>query len=490
MTHAAPIAALPGDGLSIAARIERLPVGSFHRRFIALVSLGGWFDFYDIYMMAYIGATLQHSGFLTLQQFSNVIAAGFLGMFTGTIVFGMGSDRMGRRSAFVAMLLIYSVFTLAGAFAPSAGWLIVLRFFAGIGIGAELVVIDTYVSEMVPSGARGRYVAISQMTGFTAVPIVAILVRVLAPTHFLVDGWRWVMVIGSLGSALVWYFRRRLPESPRWLASRGRHEEAERIVAALESGSLYSDPRDKTVAERAAAATAAGSSVLEKSAPDRGLEINPVAEQVAEVPAGGERASFAELWRPPYRRRTIMLVIFHALQTIGYYGFANWAPTFLLRRGVSLVHSLEYTLLIALVSPLGPALAVLTSDRLERKWAIVTMALLIAAFGLGFAFWSAPVLIVASGALVTLCSNWFSALLHAYQSELFPTRLRATGVGFTYSWSRLSAVFSSLLIGAVLVRGGVGAVFTLLAAAMCGVALIIGLLGPRTNRIALEQLAK
>jgi putative MFS transporter len=469
---------------TIAARIERLPVGKFHRRFIALVSLGGWFDFYDIYMMAYIGATLQHSGFLTLQQFSTVIAAGFLGMFTGTIVFGMGSDRMGRRNAFVAMLLIYSAFTLAGAFAPTAAWLIALRFFAGIGIGAELVVIDTYVSEMVPSAARGRYVAITQMTGFTAVPIVAILVRVLAPTHFLIDGWRWVMVIGSLGAALAWYFRRRLPESPRWLESRGRHQEAEQIVAALESESLSvakQDPAEPGSAglSRATRGIPAGSMTTERD--------SVTAEPDSVTP---ERGSFAELWRPPYRRRTIMLVIFHALQTIGYYGFANWAPTFLLRRGVSLIHSLEYTLLIALVSPLGPALAVLTSDRLERKWAIVTMALLIAALGLGFAFWSAPVLIVASGALVTLCSNWFSALLHAYQSELFPTRLRATGVGFTYSWSRLSAVFSSLLIGAVLVRGGVGAVFTLLAAAMCGVALIIGLLGPRTNRIALEQLAR
>jgi putative MFS transporter len=436
------------------------------------VSLGGWFDFYDIYMMAYIGAMLQQWGFLSLQQFSNVIAAGFLGMFTGTIVFGMGSDRMGRRSAFVAMLLIYSAFTLAGAFAPSAGWLIVLRFFAGIGIGAELVVIDTYVSEMVPSGARGRYVAITQMTGFTAVPMVAILVRVLAPTHFLIDGWRWVMVLGSMGAAFAWYFRRRLPESPRWLESRGRHDEAEKIVAALEAESLSSVSREKTAAPR----------------PD----VEPAADQSEETGSTGSatRGSFMELWRPPYRRRTIMLMIFHALQTIGYYGFANWAPTFLLRRGVSLVHSLDYTLLIALVSPLGPALAVLTSDRLERKWAIVVMALLIAALGLGFAFWSAPVLIVASGALVTLCSNWFSALLHAYQSELFPTRLRATGVGFTYSWSRLSAVFSSLLIGAVLLRGGVGAVFTLLATAMCGVALVIGIFGPRTNRIALEQLAR
>ena len=199
-------------------------MGKFHRRFIALVSLGGWFDFYDIYMMAYIGAALQQSGFLTLHQFTNVIAAGFLGMFTGTIVFGMGSDRMGRRSAFVTMLLIYSFFTLAGAFAPSATWLLVMRFFAGIGIGAELVVIDTYVSEMVPSSSRGRYVAVTQMTGFTAVPVVAILVRLLVPTHFHMEGWRWVMVIGSLGSALAWYFRRSLPESPRWLESRGRHQ--------------------------------------------------------------------------------------------------------------------------------------------------------------------------------------------------------------------------------------------------------------------------
>ncbi len=455
---------------TIAARIEPLPMGSFHRRFIALVSLGGWFDFYDIYMMAYIGATLQNSGFLTLQQFSTVIAAGFLGMFTGTIIFGMGSDRMGRRSAFVAMLLIYSAFTLAGAFAPSAGWLIALRFFAGIGIGAELVVIDTYVSEMVPSGARGRYVAISQMTGFTRCAH-----RCDSGPRPGADAFsdRWLALgdgdrFDGRGVGVVF------PASTAGIAAMAGKPRPPR------GGGTYCCRTGIRIAFRRFS--------RKHGSAKPGVETAPESRPVDY--AAAERASFTELWRPPYRRRTIMLVIFHALQTIGYYGFANWAPTFLLRRGVSLVHSLEYTMLIALVSPLGPALAVLTSDRLERKWAIVTMALLIAALGLGFAFWSAPVLIVASGALVTLCSNWFSALLHAYQSELFPTRLRATGVGFTYSWSRLSAVFSSLLIGAVLVRGGVGAVFTLLAAAMCGVALIIGLFGPRTNRITLEQLAR
>src|SRR5580692_13167474 len=223
---------------TIAERIERLPLGRFHRRFIALVSLGNFFDLYDIFIVAYIGAALQQSGFLSLRQFTVFVAAGFLGMFVGTVVFGMGSDRMGRRSAFILLLLIYSVFTFADAFAPTAGWLIALRFFAGVGIGAEIVVIDTYVTEVVPSYARGRYVAITQVVGFCAVPVAALLARVLVPTHFLMAGWRWVVLIGSAGALLTWWFRRHLPESPRWLASRGRTAEAETILAALESESF------------------------------------------------------------------------------------------------------------------------------------------------------------------------------------------------------------------------------------------------------------
>lgn len=183
-----------------------------------------------------------------------------------------------------------------------------------------------------------------------------------------------------------------------------------------------------------------------------------------------------------------MLVVFQALQTIGFYGFSNWAPTFLLKRGMTLLSSLDYTLLIALVAPLGPLVAAFTSDRLERKWTIAAMALLIGLFGLGFAFWRQPALIVLSGALLTLCNNCFSANFHAYQSELYPTRIRATGVGFTYSWSRLSAALTSLLIGALLVYG-VSAVFALLAAAMVLVAVVIAALGPRSNGVLLEELS-
>ncbi len=461
------------DSTSIAARIERLPLGRFHRRFITLVSLGNFFDLYDIFVVAYIGAALQQSHFLTLQQFTAFIASGFFGMFVGTIAFGIGSDRFGRRIVFMTLLLFYSVFTLACAFAPSAAWLIVLRFFAGAGIGAEIIIIDAYVSEIVPSRARGRYVAITQVVGFAAVPVAALLARVLVPTHFLMAGWRWVVLIGSAGALLTWWFRRHLPESPRWLASRGRTAEAESILAALESES-FANLDEKHLAESLASQKARNIAGTAEAAPD------PIAEKI----------SFSELFRHPYLGRTTMMIVFQALQTVGFYGFANWAPTFLLKRGFSLLHSLEYTMLIAFVSPIGPLLAAASSDRMERKWTIVVLSILVAAFGLGFGHAGTPFTVVAFGALLTLANYWFSAAFHAYQAELFPTRIRATAVGFTYSWSRLSAAFSSVLIAAVLTRSGVGAVFTLLAVAMCGVALVISFFGPRTNRIPLEELAK
>jgi putative MFS transporter len=460
---------------TIAERIERLPLGGFHRRFIALVSLGNFFDLYDIFIVAYIGAALQQSGFLSLRQFASFVAAGFLGMFVGTVVFGMGSDRMGRRSAFILLLLVYSVFTFADAFAPSAGWLIALRFFAGVGIGAEIVVIDTYVTEVVPSYARGRYVAITQVAGFSAVPVAAVLSRLLVPTHVLMSGWRWVMVIGASGALLTWWFRRRLPESPRWLESRGKVAEADAIMSGLENESF-------------SATGGSGDGRLpsaekgEKSRPLTALGMTPGGVQA-------ESASFWEFWRQPYLSRTIMLMIFQALQTIGFYGFANWAPTFLLKRGVSLLHSLEYTLLIALVSPLGPLLAAFTSDRMERKWTIVVLALLVAGLGIGFGNSIAPAAVVGFGALLTLANYWFSAAFHAYQAELFPTRLRATGVGFTYSWSRLSAAFTSILIGVVLLHG-VPAVFAVLAVAMVLVAGVVAIMGPRTNGLVLEEISR
>lgn len=442
---------------SIAARLERLPLCSFHRKFIALISLGGWFDFYDIFMMAYIGAALQDSGMLSLHQFSHMLAAGFLGMFIGTILFGMGSDRFGRRNSFLFMLLIYSFGTLMGAFATSSWKLILWRGLSGIGIGAELVVIDTYVTEILPSHSRGRYIAITQLVGFTAIPVVAFVSKLLTPTHWILDGWRWVMIIGAIGSLFVWYLRRRLPESPRWLESRGDYAKANELMQTIES---YVSHEIGTQ-----------------------LPAPPPMKVVS-----SSRMPFRELWGRVYRRRTIMLMIFHLLQTIGIYGFANWAPTFFLKQGKSLHQSLEYSFLIALVSPIGPLISVYTAEKFERKRVIVFLSLSMAISGLAFPFVESPVAIVTAGAFITIFSYWFSAVLHAYQAELFPTRARATGVGFTYSWSRLSAIVSTYVIGYLVVEG-VLAVFLFMGAAMVGVALLVGLIGPKTNALMLEEIS-
>ena len=291
-------------------------------------------------------------------------------------------------------------------------------------LGVELVTIDTYLSELVPANLRGRAFAINQSIQFCAVPVVALFAWILVPrTPLGLDGWRWVVLLGAGGAAVVWWIRRRVPESPRWL-----------------------EPRN--------------------------------------------RGSFREMWRPPYRTRSIMLIVFHLFQTVGFYGFSNWVPTLLIARGIAITSSLRYTFIIAIAAPFGPLLAAGIADRLERKWQIVWSALAIAVAGILFGRMSGAATLIFFGVLLTLANNILSFSSHAYQAELYPTRIRARAVGFVYSWSRISVVFSSFVIGFSLDRFGVPGVFTLIAGSMLIVMLAIGVLGPRTNNLALEALSK
>ncbi len=184
-----------------------------------------------------------------------------------------------------------------------------------------------------------------------------------------------------------------------------------------------------------------------------------------------------------------MMSVFQFCQTIGFYGFAAWVPTLLIAKGVDVTKSLQYSFTIAVVNPFGPLLGMLVADRLERKWQICAAAVAAACFGLLFGqaggFW--PVILL--GVLVTLSNNWMSFAFHGYQAELFPTRVRARAVGFTYSWSRLSGAFAGLVISALLAREGVGAVFAFIAGAMAVVVLAIGVWGPRTLDRPLEDIS-
>jgi putative MFS transporter len=184
-----------------------------------------------------------------------------------------------------------------------------------------------------------------------------------------------------------------------------------------------------------------------------------------------------------------MLVVFNLAQTIGFYGFTSWVPIFLAAHGVGFAKSLQYSFIIAIINPLGPLLAMRMADRWQRKWQIVVLALIIAAAGMLFALARAPLSIIVCGIAVTLANAWFSCAFHAYQAELYPTRVRAQAVGFVYSWSRFSSIFVGFLIAGVLRSYGTVGVFAVIALAMMIVAVVIGAFGIRTNRVELEELA-
>jgi putative MFS transporter len=454
---------------TIAARLDRLPKSSYVRRLIVLISLGGCFELYDLFFTAYVALGLFNSkiftpttkGFFDTEGFASFVAALFAGLFVGTIVFSRMSDRFGRRSIFTFSLLWYSVCTLIMAFQTTALSIDVWRFIASIGIGVELVNIDTYVSELVPQETRGRAFAFNQAIQFIAVPVVALIAYILVPRSILgYDGWRWVVVIGAVGAIFIWFIRLGLPESPRWLAQRGRQAEADAIMTKMENA-----VRNET-----------------------GRELPPPRIIAGETEE--QEGAWIEMWQGPYLGRTVMMIAYNLLQTIGYYGFASWVPTLLLAQGINVTKSLEYTFIIALANPVGPLLGYLIADKMERKWQVACSALGIAIFGVIFSQQTAAIGIIVVGILVTLCNNWLSFSFHAYQAELYPTRIRAQAVGFVYSWSRFSSIFTGFIIAAVLASHGVTGVFVLIAAAMVLVFLIIGIFGPKTTGLRLEEIAR
>jgi putative MFS transporter len=184
-----------------------------------------------------------------------------------------------------------------------------------------------------------------------------------------------------------------------------------------------------------------------------------------------------------------MLVVFNFFQTIAFYGFGNWVPAIMASKGANITNSLQYSAIIALMYPIGPLLCTIFADRFERKWQIVAAAIGTASFGLLFARQTTTVMLISFGMLITLSNNLLSYSFHAYQAELFPTRIRARAIGFVYSWSRLSTMFTSFMIAFFLENFGTKGVFAFIAASMLMVILSVGIFGPRTNNLALEEIS-
>ncbi|MFJ9472267.1 MFS transporter [Streptomyces caniferus] len=446
-------------GSRAAARLDRLPPSRWHRRITLIVGIGAFFDLYEIFLGGVLAAALTEQWHLGHTAKSWVIAAGFLGMFVGANVLSVLADRFGRRRMFMVNLAAYSFFSLLCAFSPNLSWLLALRFLSGLGLGAELVLVDTYLAEFLPRAVRGRYIAHAYTFGFLGVPVAALLGARLVAAHQLlgVEGWRWLLVAGALGAGFLQVMRRQLPESPRWLTVQGRGEEAERIVAGLEErvaresgGSLPSVPEAETVWER-------------------------------KVPLG-------EMFRGDQRRRTVMWWIFQVLQTVGYYGFGSLAPVVLTAKGHTVTESLLYAALSFCGYPVGSALSIPLIDRIERRTLIIASAVGIAGCGLAFGFADATWAIIAFGFLLTVCSNVFSNAFHVYQTEIFPTGLRSSAIGIAYSLSRLTSVVLPFVALTVLNDLGAPAVFAGSAGLMLLLCLDVALLGPRSTGRSLERI--
>jgi putative MFS transporter len=456
----------PTTAAAIAARLDRLPATRTIWKFVVLLSLGFFFELYDLLYSGYVAPGIVKSGILTsttaglfgMTGVAGFIASLFAGLFIGTIGCGFLADRFGRRAIFTWSLLFYTPANLVMAFQTTAAGLGFWRFVAGLGIGVELVTIGTYISELVPRHIRGRAFACEQAVGFLSVPVAAFLSYLLVPRRpFGIDGWRWVVIIGAHGALFVWFIRRALPESPRWLAQKGRLAEADRVLSKLEA--IVQQEYGK-----------------------------PLPVPAAPVPVVGG-ARFSDMWAAPYGKRAIMMILFNIFQTVGFYGFANWVPTLLIKQGITVTTSLMYSSIIAIAAPVGPLIGLWMGDKFERRTVIVVAAAAIVVCGLIFSQVSGPALLITMGVALTLANNIMSYSFHAYQTELFPTGIRARAVGFVYSWSRLSAIFTSFLIAGLLRQFGTTGVFVFIAIAMLIVITVIASMGPRSRNLALEEIS-
>jgi MFS transporter, putative metabolite:H+ symporter len=403
------------QAVNAGARLDRLPISPFHYRIFWLVGAGMFFDGYDLYVAGGVLASLIQSKFSTLPQNLQFISLTFVGMTAGALITGFVGDRFGRRFTYQINLLIFGLASLAAAFSQDMSQLIICRFVQGLGLGAEIVVGYSTMTEFVPPRTRGRWLSMMAFIVVAGFPATSLVGYLVIPNF----GWRPMFVIAGLGSLLVWYLRKNLPESPRWLEAQGRTSEAETLMQAI---------------EREASA---------------GKPLPPV---VAAPPA----ALFAvsDLIKPPLLQR--MVVGSWVLVTINtlIFGFVIFLPQFFLRQGLTITNSLAYTLVLSAASLVGCAVGAYTSDAVGRRWSIIGASIVTILSGYLYARFDAasdPAIVLSVGFVLVVAIYVQTAILYGvYTTELFPTEIRLTANGICNFFGRGATVISPFIVGALM----------------------------------------
>ena len=406
-------------------RLDRLPVTPKHKRLLVGSGIGWALDAMDIGLVSFILAALAAQWNLDNTTTGWIASVGFVGMAIGASLGGLLADKIGRRQVFAATLLLYGLATGASALAWSVASLMVFRFLVGLGLGAELPVASTLVSEFSPRKVRGRMVVL--LEAFWAVGwIMAAVIGtfVVAQSD---NGWRWGFALGAVPAMYAIYVRMGLPESVRFLESAGRHDEAERIVREFEA---EADPAQYDTAAPA--------------------QEHPV--------DGG-------IWGPELRGRTAAFWAIWFCVSLSYYGAFIWIPSLLVEQGFSLVRSFTFTLIITLAQLPGYAAAAWLIERWGRRTTLASFLAgsAIAAFAYGMA--STEWQIIAAGCLLSFFNLGAWGALYAIGPELYPTAIRATGTGAGAAFGRIGSILAPLVVPPVLAFGGSTAVFGVFAAA-------------------------
>ena len=436
---------------SAAARLDRLPISSFHRDMITLLSYIFFFELGDLNSFAFAAPGVRQQWHLPIDTISYITSASFIGMFIGATTGGWLSDRVGRKRALVITTLWYSGFSLLNAFAWDVNSLFATRLLTGVGLSSMTVVAMTYISEMFPAKVRGKYQALILTIGLCGIPVTAYVARFIIP--FAPWGWRAVFVWGSL--AIVFpLMAGRLEESPRWFEHQGRTDDADAAMARIEA---------------------------------RVLEENGELPDVeSEAPAVARAGGFRELVASGSLGRLTLLMTVWMCQTLGIYGFLSWVPTLLVEHGFSVVRSLEQSSAMSIGAVPGAWIASKLSDRWERKHLIGIVAVAIAICGLSYGLSFRTVTIVIFGFLVAMGQQVFAALLYAYTPECFPTEVRNTGTGVSYGMGRLAnGLVGPFIVAFLFQRYGYIPVFVYIAICWALVAVLVIAFGPKTRGRAL-----
>jgi putative MFS transporter len=434
------------------ARLDRLPVSSFHRRILGLIAIGMFFDGFDVYVAATVlGATLR-SGFSTLAQNAQFVSVTFLGMMLGSFLTGFLGDRFGRRFTYQANLAVFGLASIASAFAPSMPILIVLRGIMGLGLGAEIVVGFSTLTEFAPPQARGKWLGALSVTVVTALPISALAGALIIP-HF---GWRVMFVLGGLGALVVWYLRKSMTESPRWLESIGHAEEADALLQSIES----------------------------EVSKQHGALPPPV-----EAATVQQSRSLASLLNPPLLPRLLVGAVTLIVANTLIYGFVTWLPTFFAQEGRSIARSFAYSLIISIGAPVGSAIGAFTADSWGRKPTIIGASLLTILLGGIYPFINDPVLLPIAGFLLMIPIYVQVTLLFAiYIPELFPTEVRMRAAGICNTFGRGATIITPFFVVALYKSNGVGGVLSLMIGLLIVQVIVVALFGIEPKKRRLEEL--